>query len=67
MLSSPSRLIWALSRAMIRRTLGANWPSLEWLFDLRRLIEPLIAGRAAERRTEEDVEATGSLEDSPGA
>jgi GntR family transcriptional repressor for pyruvate dehydrogenase complex len=37
------------SAEMIRRTLGGNWPAFEWLFDLRRMIEPLIARTAAER------------------
>lgn len=39
----------------VRRTLGETWTSLEWLFDLRHLIEPLIARTAAERRRPDDV------------
>lgn len=42
--------------AMIRRTLLPRWESLEGLFDLRHLLEPLIARTAAERRTPEDQE-----------
>jgi DNA-binding FadR family transcriptional regulator len=41
--------------AMVRRTLVPRWGSLEALFDLRHLIEPLIARTAAERRTDVDV------------
>jgi GntR family transcriptional regulator, transcriptional repressor for pyruvate dehydrogenase complex len=37
------------SPEMIRRTLGVNWTAFEWLLDLRRLIEPLIARTACER------------------
>jgi DNA-binding FadR family transcriptional regulator len=39
----------------VRRTLGETWTSLEWLFDLRHLVEPLIAQTASERRRPEDV------------
>jgi GntR family transcriptional regulator, transcriptional repressor for pyruvate dehydrogenase complex len=42
---------------MIRRTLLPNWAHFEWLFDLRGLIEPLIARTAAERRERADVTA----------
>jgi DNA-binding FadR family transcriptional regulator len=45
------------SAEIVRRTLSTNWPSFEWLFDLRRLIEPLIARTAAERREEPDAAA----------
>jgi len=41
---------------MIRRTLVPGWPQLELLFDLRSLVEPLIAQTAAGRRTPTDVE-----------
>ncbi|HEY1370156.1 MAG TPA: GntR family transcriptional regulator, partial [Gaiellaceae bacterium] len=44
------------STEMIRRTLGANWPSFEWLLDLRRLIEPLIARTACERWEPADLQ-----------
>jgi DNA-binding FadR family transcriptional regulator len=44
------------SAEMIRRTLGVNWAAFEWLFDLRRLIEPLIASTAAERRQPAELE-----------
>jgi len=40
---------------MIRRTLLPEWGSLELLFDLRQLIEPLIARTAAERRRNSDI------------
>jgi GntR family transcriptional repressor for pyruvate dehydrogenase complex len=45
------------SAEMIRRTLLPRWDSFEALFDLRELLEPLIARTAAERRTPSDVEA----------
>jgi GntR family transcriptional regulator, transcriptional repressor for pyruvate dehydrogenase complex len=41
----------------IARTLGARWSQLEELFDLRGLVEAMIARTAAERRTERDVAA----------
>lgn len=44
------------SAEIVRRTLGANWSSFEQLFDLRHLIEPLIARTTAERRTTEDLD-----------
>jgi GntR family transcriptional repressor for pyruvate dehydrogenase complex len=44
------------SAEIVRRTLGENWESFEQLFDLRHLIEPLIARTAAGRRTDEDLE-----------
>jgi GntR family transcriptional regulator, transcriptional repressor for pyruvate dehydrogenase complex len=42
------------SAEMVRRTLLPNWKRFEWLFDLRRLIEPLIARTAADRYETED-------------
>jgi GntR family transcriptional repressor for pyruvate dehydrogenase complex len=44
------------SADMVRRTLGANRKALEWLFDLRRMIEPLIARTAAERRRPDELQ-----------
>jgi DNA-binding FadR family transcriptional regulator len=44
------------SAEIVRRTLGENWKAFEELFDLRHLVEPLIARTAAGRRSEEDVE-----------
>jgi GntR family transcriptional repressor for pyruvate dehydrogenase complex len=44
------------SSAMVRRTLGGNWAAFEWLFDLRHMIEPLIARTAAERWQQPDLE-----------
>ncbi|HZQ64407.1 MAG TPA: FCD domain-containing protein [Gaiellaceae bacterium] len=44
------------SAELVRRTLGENWAVFEWLFDLRQLIEPLIARTAARRRSAHDVE-----------
>jgi DNA-binding FadR family transcriptional regulator len=44
------------SASIVRRTLGDNWQAFEELFDLRHLIEPLIARTAAARRDAEDVE-----------
>jgi DNA-binding FadR family transcriptional regulator len=43
------------SAEMIRRTLGVNWPAFEWLFDLRQMIEPLIARTAAARWADGDL------------
>lgn len=43
------------SAEMVRRTLLPNWKQFEWLFDLRRLIESLIARAAAERHGEDDA------------
>jgi GntR family transcriptional regulator, transcriptional repressor for pyruvate dehydrogenase complex len=42
------------SAEMVRRTLLPNWRRFEWLFDLRRLVESLIAQAAAERWEEDD-------------
>jgi DNA-binding FadR family transcriptional regulator len=44
------------AREMIGRTLLPGWERFERLFDFRRLVEPLIARTAAERRSPEDVE-----------
>jgi DNA-binding FadR family transcriptional regulator len=55
--------------AMIRRTLLPRWDEFERLFDLRQLLEPLIARTAAERRSDEDVDALmrslGEYRDAP--
>ena len=45
------------SAEMVGRHLLPNWDRFEALFDARRLIEPLIARTAAERRTRTDVRA----------
>jgi GntR family transcriptional regulator, transcriptional repressor for pyruvate dehydrogenase complex len=45
------------SAEIVRRTLGENWAAFEQLFDLRQLIEPLIARTAAERRSADDLDA----------
>jgi GntR family transcriptional repressor for pyruvate dehydrogenase complex len=37
------------SQARVQRTLATDWAAFEELFDLRRLIEPVIAATAAER------------------
>lgn len=39
----------------VRRTLLPRWPEMEQLFDVRRLVEGLVARTAALRRTEEDL------------
>jgi GntR family transcriptional repressor for pyruvate dehydrogenase complex len=44
------------AREMVERTLLPGWERFERLFDFRRLVEPLIARTAAERRSAEDVE-----------
>jgi GntR family transcriptional repressor for pyruvate dehydrogenase complex len=44
------------SAEIVRRVLVPNWPSFEHLFDLRRLVEPLIAHTATLRHTEEEAE-----------
>lgn len=41
----------------VRRQLVAHWSEFEQIFDARRLIEPLIARTAAERRTLDDMRA----------
>ena len=43
------------SAATVRRTLLPNWAEFEALFDLRTLIEGLIARTAADRHTNDDV------------
>ncbi len=43
------------SATMVGRHLLPNWERFEALFDARRLIEPLIARTAAERRTRADI------------
>jgi GntR family transcriptional regulator, transcriptional repressor for pyruvate dehydrogenase complex len=51
------RASWGPTSAeMIRRTLEENWQRFEWLLDLRRLVEPLIARTACQRRTLDDVQ-----------
>jgi DNA-binding FadR family transcriptional regulator len=41
------------SEARVQRTLATDWAAFEELFDLRRLIEPVIAATAAERHAPE--------------
>jgi DNA-binding FadR family transcriptional regulator len=48
------------SATMVGRHLLPNWERFEALFDARRLIEPLIARTAAERRTRVDIKAMRS-------
>ena len=43
------------SEARVQRTLATDWAAFEELFDLRRLIEPVIAATAAERHDEADA------------
>jgi DNA-binding FadR family transcriptional regulator len=43
------------SEARVQRTLATDWAAFEELFDLRRLIEPVIAATAAERHDEVDA------------
>ncbi len=43
------------SSEIVRRTLGENWEAFEQLFDLRHLVEPLIARTAASRRDGDDL------------
>jgi DNA-binding FadR family transcriptional regulator len=51
------QLSWGSESAdMVRRTLVPHWQHFEALFDLRRLVEPLIARTATERRTAADLE-----------
>jgi GntR family transcriptional repressor for pyruvate dehydrogenase complex len=45
------------SAATVRRTLSPNWEDFEALFDLRRLIEAMIARTAAQRHTDADAAA----------
>ncbi len=52
---------WAPGSAqVVERTLAASWQQLEALFDFRQFIEPVIAGAAAERRTDDDLRAIGT-------
>lgn len=52
------RTSWTEATASaVRRTLLPRWPELEQLFDLRCLVEGLVARTAALRRTEEDLAA----------
>jgi DNA-binding FadR family transcriptional regulator len=44
------------SSEIVRKTLAENWEAFEQLFDLRHLVEPLIARTAAGRRDDEDAE-----------
>jgi DNA-binding FadR family transcriptional regulator len=44
------------SAEMVRRTLVPNWEAFEGLFDLRRLIEPLIAQTAATRHDADEAD-----------
>ncbi len=57
------------SGEIVRRTLGENWAAFEQLFDLRHLLEPLIARTAATRRDADDleriVEACGAYDAAP--
>ncbi len=56
---------WGPSSAeTVRRHLVPNWEAFEALFDARTLLEPLIAGTAAARRTPADCETiTAALRD----
>ncbi len=52
------RASWTEATASaVRRTLLPRWPELEQLFDLRCLVEGLVARTAALRRTDEDLAA----------
>jgi GntR family transcriptional repressor for pyruvate dehydrogenase complex len=47
---------WSSNSAdAVTRTLGARWSDLEELFDLRGLVEGMVARTAAERRTTDDI------------
>lgn len=51
------QMSWGSESAdMVRRTLVPHWHHFEALLDLRRLVEPLIARTATERRTAEDLD-----------
>ena len=56
--------VWGPGSAqVVTRTLTASWKQLEALFDFRQFIEPVIAAAAADRRTDDDLEAIhGALE-----
>jgi GntR family transcriptional regulator, transcriptional repressor for pyruvate dehydrogenase complex len=43
------------SAAAVRRTLLPRWDELEQLFDVRGLVEEMVARTAAQRRTDEDI------------
>jgi DNA-binding FadR family transcriptional regulator len=45
------------SEARVQRTLATDWGAFEELFDLRRLVEPVIAATAAERHDEPGMAA----------
>jgi DNA-binding FadR family transcriptional regulator len=47
----------ANSAGAVRRTLGSRWSEIEQLFDLRGLVEGMVARTAAERRTRSDIAA----------
>ena len=49
------------SEARVQRTLATDWAAFEELFDLRRLIEPVIAATAAERRDEAEPRSRSAL------
>jgi GntR family transcriptional regulator, transcriptional repressor for pyruvate dehydrogenase complex len=52
------RNVWSgRSADAVTRTLGSRWSHLEELFDLRGLVEAMVARTAAERRTDHDIEA----------
>jgi GntR family transcriptional repressor for pyruvate dehydrogenase complex len=57
------------SGEIVRRTLADNWEAFEQLFDLRHLVEPLIARTAATRRDDADlkriVAACDAYDDAP--
>jgi GntR family transcriptional regulator, transcriptional repressor for pyruvate dehydrogenase complex len=49
---------WSSNSAdAVARTLGTRWSQLEELFDLRGLVEGMVARTAAERRTADDIAA----------
>ena len=49
-----------LSATMVSRTLLPRWDQFEDLFELRRAVEPMIARKAAERRTDADLASIGA-------
>ncbi len=48
------------SAEVIRRTLVADWPGLEQLFDFRSIVEQQVAMVAARRRRPDDARAIRS-------
>jgi GntR family transcriptional regulator, transcriptional repressor for pyruvate dehydrogenase complex len=50
----------ANSAGAVTRTMAPRWPRLEQLFDLRELVEAMVARVAAERRTPDDIRALQS-------